>query len=972
MKESPNNGKDAEPAASVLAVRLLRQVREVAAELRPHLSQTPVTLDSLLDKDLGFDSLGRVELLVRIERAFGIALPENAFANAETPRDLLRAVLGAAKGLEEAGGGGGIPIQADIGYETVEDAGDAGVLPHGAATLTEVLDFHARVHPERSHIRLYSDEGEGQTLSYRALKEGAERIAAGLQQQGFEPGRSAVLMLPTGADYFLVFFGILYAGGVPVPIYPPGRPSQIEEHLTRHAAIIDNAQGTIMITVPEAQRFAGLMAGQAETLKGVVTVEELMERAGSLSRPALRDRDIAFLQYTSGSTGAPKGVMLTHANLMANIRAMGEALEVTPGDTFVSWLPLFHDMGLIGAWLGNLYYASPLVIMSPLDFLARPKRWLWAIHRARGTISAAPNFAYELCLNRITDKDIEGLDLSSWRLALNGAEAINPDTLQRFADRFRDFGFDRQALTPVYGLAECSVGLAFPPVGRGLVIDRVKREKFMNTGRAEVADDAEDADGGAFRFVNCGRPLPQHQIRIVDDAGREAPERQEGRLQFLGPSATGGYFRNPRETEALFDGEWLNSGDLAYIAGGDVYITGRTKDLIIRGGRNIYPAELEDAVGDLDGVRKGNVAVFGSTDSATGTERLVVLAETRKRKSEDQKRLRSAINALGVDLIGAPPDDVVLAPPRTVLKTSSGKIRRAACRELYEKGLIGKPPAAIWWQVARMTLASAGPRARKAWRGVGVLLFGAYAWGLIGLMAPVLWLGAVAVPSVGGRWAGLGGGIRLLAWLLAARLSVRGLENLPPKSRAAVFVSNHASYLDAFILIAALPRAVRFVAKAELRNSWMTRIPLQRLEAEFVERFDRERGIDDAGWVTQGLRDGHSPLFFAEGTLSRMPGLLPFLMGAFITAAEADAPIVPVIIRGTRSMLRDGSWLPRPGTITVVIGKTIEPDPADGEEGNWARAVSLRDRVRQEILKHSGEPDLEREDSPVTALKEQL
>ena len=240
------------------------------------------------------------------------------------------------------------------------------------------------------------------------------------------------------------------------------------------------------------------------------------------------------------------------------------------------------------------------------------------------------------------------------------------------------------------------------------------------------------------------------------------------------------------------------------------------------------------------------------------------------------------------------------------------------------------------------------------------------------MMAPVLWLGTVAVPSVGGRWAGLGGGIRLLAWLLAARLSVRRLENLPPKSRAAVFVSNHASYLDAFILIAALPRAVRFVAKAELRNSWMTRIPLQRLEAEFVERFDRERGIDDAGRVTQGLRDGHSPLFFAEGTLSRMPGLLPFLMGAFITAAEADAPIVPVIIRGTRSMLRDGSWLPRPGTITVVIGKTIEPDPADGEEGNWARAVSLRDRVRQEILKHSGEPDLEREVSPVTALKEQL
>lgn len=966
MTGSPNHGKDAEPAASIPAARLLRQVREVAAELRPHLSQTPVTLDSLLDKDLGFDSLGRVELLVRIERAFGVSLPEHAFANAETPRDLLRAVLGAAKGVKEAGGAEGIPIQADMGHEAVDGAGD---LPFGAATLTEVLDWQARVHPDRPHIRLYSDEGEGETLSYRALKEGAERVAAGLQQQGFEPGRSAVVMLPTGADYFFSFFGILYAGGVPVPIYPPGRPSQIEEHLTRHAAIIDNAQGAIMITVPEAQRFAGLMAGQAETLKGVVTVEELMERAGSLSRPVPRDRDIAFLQYTSGSTGAPKGVIVTHAHLMANIRAMGEALEATLRDTFVSWLPLYHDMGLIGAWLSNLYYASPLVIMPPLDFLARPKRWLWAIHRARGTISAAPNFAYELCLNRIADKDIEGLDLSSWRLALNGAEAINPDTLQRFTDRFREYGFDSQALTPVYGLAECTVGLAFPPVGRGPVIDRVHRDTFMNTGQAEVAD---DADGGALRFVNCGRPLPFHQIRIVDDAGREAPERQEGRLQFLGPSATGGYFRNPRETEALFDGDWLNSGDLAYIAGGDVYITGRTKDIIIRGGRNIYPAEFEDAVGDLEGVRKGNVAVFGSADPATGTERLVVLAETRKRKPEDQERLRSAINGLGVDLIGGPPDDVVLAPLRTVLKTSSGKIRRAACRELYEKGLIGKPPAAIWWQVARMTLASAGPRARRVLRGVGVLLFGAYAWGVLGLLAPVLWLGAVVVHPVGWRWAGLGGGIRLLAWLLGARLTVRGLENLPPKDRAAVFVSNHASYLDAFVLSATLPRPLRFIAKAELRNSWMTRIPLERLEAEFVERFDRERGIDDTGRVTQGLQDGHSPLFFAEGTLTRMPGLLPFHMGAFVTAAEADAPIVPVIIRGTRSMLRDGSWLPRPGTITVVIGKTIEPDPAAGEEGNWARAVSLRDRVRREILKHSGEPDLEREDSPVTAFKEQL
>jgi len=952
-ENSTDTGKAAETAARILAT-----VGEVAAELHPQRTDSAITLDSSLDRDLGFDSLGRVEVLLRIERAFGVSLPEHVFARAETPRDLLRAVF-TARGAEDA------VIRRDRAEIVIEAPGQ---IPFGAETLVEVLEWHARVHPDRPHIQLYGDDVLGEVITFRGLKEGAEKVAAGLQAGDLQSGQSVIIMLPTGSNYFFSFFGVLMAGGVPVPIYPPGRPSQIEEHLRRHASIVTNCLGAVLITVPEAKRFGGLLRSQVETLGSVVTVDELTERAGLFVAPKIGAGEVAFLQFTSGSTGSPKGVVLTHANLLANIRAMGKALEIKSRDVFVSWLPLYHDMGLIGAWLGNLYYANLLVIMSPLAFLSKPERWLWAIHRARGTVSAAPNFAFELCLRRIDDNALEGLDLSSWRLALNGAEAISPETMQRFTERFGPYGFGANTMMPVYGLAECSVGLAFPPIGRGPVVDRVQRDVFMKTGRAMEA--VED-DTRALAMVNCGRPLTGHQIRIVDDAGREVPERREGRLQYRGPSTTSGYFRNSQATAELFDGEWLNSGDLAYIAGGDVHISGRTKDIIIRAGRNIYPAEFEDAVGGLEGLQKGYVAVFGSNDPATGTERLVVVAETRNRKPEDQEALRQAINGLAVDLIGGPPDDVVLAPLRTVLKTSSGKVRRAANRDIYERGLIGKPPSALWWQITRLGLAAAGTQFRRGLSRARGVLFAASATGLFAIVAPVFWVLTVALPYLTWRWAVTGLGFRMLSRLLGIRVSVHGLANLPPAGSPAVFVSNHSSYLDGLVLTSALPRPISFVAKAELQDNWVTRLPLRRLEAEFVERFDLGQGIDDARQVTRNLRDGYSPLFFAEGTLTRMPGLLPFQMGAFMTAAEAGAPMVPITIRGTRSMLRDGTWFLRPGAITVIIGKTIEPAPLAGKEELWTEAVKLRDQVRREILNQCGEPDLEKEPSFIPVLKQQ-
>ncbi len=920
---------------------LLEVLRDLALELRPQRAGSlQVELDSALDKDLGFDSLGRMELLVRLEKAFDVTLSERRLATAETPRDLLVAVL-------SAGSARAVTDRIQVAPPT---GGVSAEVPRDAKTLQDVLAWHVQAHGERIHIYLYEEQGEPGEISYQGLMDGARAIASGLIADGFEPGQSAALMLPTSRDYFFSFFGVLLAGGVPVPIYPPARLSQIEDHLVRHAGIMANALASVLITVPEALNVSRLLKSMVMGLRSVVTADGLRETGAGYSPHRAESGDTAFLQYTSGSTGSPKGVVLTHANLLVNIQTMGEKVHASSRDVFVSWLPLYHDMGLIGAWLGSLYFASPLVIMSPLTFLARPHRWLWAIHRHRGTLSAAPNFAYELCLNKIADEDIQDLDLSSWRLAFNGAEPVSPQTVRRFSERFRRYGFRPEAMAPVFGLAENAVGLCFPPLGRGPLIDRVQRDPLSGSGQALPA---ADDNGIALEFVACGQPVRGHQVRVVDSAGHELPDRREGRLQFRGPSATGGYFRNPEASRRLFDGDWLDTGDLAYIADGDVYLTGRAKDIVIRAGRNIYPFEVEEAVGEIPGVRKGCVAVFGSEDPDSGTERIIVLAETRETDERAKAALAERVNAVATDLLGAPPDEVLMAPPHTVLKTSSGKIRRAGSRERYEQGDIGKPQRAVWWQIARLGAAGLVPQLRRFRQRIRDLAYAVYLWTLFLCLAPPVWLLVALLPRLSWRWAVMRGGTHLLARAAGVPIRVSGLEHLP-REGAYLLVANHASYLDGILLVAILPMEFQFVAKAELRNSFISSVFLRRVRTQFVERFDKQRGVADARRLGERAGRGEPLVFFPEGTFARMPGLLPFHMGAFVVAAEAGATVVPVGIRGTRSLLRAGSWFPHRGALNVRVGKPIKP-----EGGDWSAAVELRDRARQQILNLTGEPDLQ-------------
>ena len=501
------------------------------------------------------------------------------------------------------------------------------------------MRLRGRGEPGRSHIQIYEEDDQLRTITFGELYERASVVAADLRRRGLEPGQTVAIMLPTCAEFFWTFAGILLAGGIPVPIYPPFRADRIAEYAARQSNILRNAEAQFLVTLRQAENLAKLLQPRVPSLREVLNAQKLASAPADAQRPAgewrpvqhlshhARGEDIAFLQYTSGSTGDPKGVMLTHANLLANIRSIVSGLDIQPDDACVCWLPLYHDMGLIGAWFVPLFTGIPLVVMSPLAFLSRPERWLRAIHRHRGTISPAPNFAYELCVRKIADKDLEGLDLSSWRAATNGAEPVRAETLERFAKRFAPYGFRREALLPVYGLAEASLGDFCAAAGSGYKVDRIERAQFESEGRAVPV---ASADAPALEFVSAGKPVPAVEVRVVDAEGVNLGERQEGRLWFRGPSATSGYYRNPAATRELMrDGDWLDSGDLAYWGEGEIYITGRAKDVIIKAGRNLYPHEVEEIAGRVEGVRTGCVVAFGAPDERTGTERLVVAAELR-------------------------------------------------------------------------------------------------------------------------------------------------------------------------------------------------------------------------------------------------------------------------------------------------------------------------------------------------------
>lgn len=927
---------------------LLDLVRRVVVDVSDGRGLGRIGPDVSFERELGLGSLERVELAVRVGDAFGVRLSEEAFATIDTPRQLLEH-LGARRATA---GHAARPVASAEERRALLPTEPSAPPPADAKTLVEIVEYHLRVQPDRVHIVLEEDDGTAVPITYRDLYRAASAVARGLRAQGLGPGRQVAIMLPTGLGYFASFLGICLAGGVPVPLYPPMRLDRIAEYMGRCAKILDNAQAQFLITFDRAARVADIARDRVRSIERVLSVDDMLAAAGDdpglLTHVAITADHTALIQYTSGSTGDPKGVELTHANVVSNIRASALGCGLRDGDVVVSWLPLYHDMGLIGGWLMPLYYGVPTVLMSPLVFLSRPARWLTALTEYRATCSVAPNFAFDLCCKRVDDATVATLDLHRVRAILNGSEPILPTTLDRFVDRFAPVGLEREVLFCAYGLAENMVAVAFPPHGRAPRVDRIDRVIFESEARAMPAAPGADA----LEFVGVGKAIEGHEIQLVDERGAVVEERRQGTIHFRGPSAFKGYYRRPDVTAEVksVDG-WVDTGDLGYVAEGELFIVGRAKDLIIKGGRNYYPHEIEEAAASVTGIRQGCVAAFAVRDEAAGTEQIVVVCETKERDAMSRETLIARVTEAVTSRVGVPPDRVVLAGPGAVPKTSSGKIQRRESRRLYVAGELDRKHGSFARQAAGLVLAGLPARIGQLARRAGEAVYGVYAAGAIGATCLAsLTLGRVLprgrVPrrlTVYESRLALG-----LAGLLPRR---RGLENVPPGP--ALLIANHSGYLDFLICAATLPTHARFVIKGELRKTPLVGAVLDRVGHVFLDRHSTVRSLEDLQQVTDLLRAGERVIVFPEGTFRAEVGMRPFKLGAFRLAAQTGAPIVPVAINGSRRALRDGSWLPRFSRITVEM---LEPIHPDGDE--IADIVRLRDTTAEAIAARLEEPRL--------------
>jgi fatty-acyl-CoA synthase len=523
-------------------------------------------------------------------------------------------------------------------------------------------------------------DGTERLYTFHDIADECERRAGHLAARGLRKGDRLAMVIPDGDEFVLSFLGALFAGVVPVPIYPQLSFKHIEGYHDTAAHIARASGAAMLLTTPATRPYVEPVLARAREVRALVTVDEL---AGDVGRAdaVVEPGDLAFLQFTSGSTSRPKGVMVTHGNLAANAEAfMIHGLDRDPAvDKGVSWLPLFHDMGLIGFVVGPLFTNVPCVFLPTASFVRAPRLWLDKIHEHRGTITYAPNFAYALVAKRMKDRDVEGLDLSCLRVAGCGAEPIQARALRDFAERLAPAGFDARAFVPSYGMAEATLALTFMPLREGLKTD------------------AHGAGEALQELVDCGQSFPEHEIAIVDDAGSRLSDRQVGQIVARGPSITGGYFNEPELTAQTYkplpgdpDGEpWLHTGDLGYFVGERLFVCGRIKDIIIVRGRNYYPSDIEWAIGELPGVRRGNVVAFG-VGEADGEEQLVICCEGA---ADDAVSIRDGAAACVAAKFGLAVREVVVTPLSSLPRTSSGKPQRRKTRQMYLDGTLPRARA---------------------------------------------------------------------------------------------------------------------------------------------------------------------------------------------------------------------------------------------------------------------------------------
>ena len=566
-------------------------------------------------------------------------------------------------------------------------SGHSPAPPEQLRTLVDVARWRADNEPHQIAFTFLEDgEHEAESLTYSELDCWARSVAAELQTRG-AAGERVLLLLRPGLGFVASVFGCLYSGALAVPVNPPD-PLRLRRTLPRLRAIVEDAQAKFVVGSHEFLKCAGGGFQGASDLQ-TIAWETIPLDLASVWRPiGADDQQLALLQYTSGATGSPRGVTLTHANLMHSFAAMHQ--EDVRDAVGVTWLPPYHDMGLIGGTLLPVFSGRRIVVMSPLSFVERPVRWLRAISRYNVKTTGGPDFAYELCVRRVQPEECEGLDLNCWKIAVVGAEPVLAETLDRFAEMFRPFGFRREAFLPAYGLAEAVLNVTGGRWYESPVV-RTFSARAIERNRVEAAS-PEDPDGR--RLVGCGKPWRGHRIAIVAPAScEELGPGQVGEIWVQSPNAGTGYWNRPKETERAFharlahtgEGPFLRTGDLGFLDDGELFVTGRLKELIVLGGRSYYPHDIERVVSrSHPTLSNGNGAAFAC--DVNGRKRLVVLHEARRSKRHRVEEVLASVRRSLAEEYPFSPYAVVLVPGGVLPKTSSGKPRRRACRAMYLGG----------------------------------------------------------------------------------------------------------------------------------------------------------------------------------------------------------------------------------------------------------------------------------------------
>ena len=569
-----------------------------------------------------------------------------------------------------------------------------------ATTLQKALERAAEF-PDAG-LRLLDRREQPEWLSWSDVFEESRQVALGLRRVGVSRGDRVALVFPTEKGFFFGFFGALLAGAVPVPLYPPVRLGRLEEYHARTASLLQAVSARVVLVSSRVRGILGQTMEQADPELGCLVLEDLPSGDGRL--PEASPEDLALVQFSSGTTVDPKPVALTHHAVMAQVKALNrfwpDTTEVRHSGA--SWLPLYHDMGLIGCVFPALERPSVLTLIPPEVFVARPGVWLRAISRYRATVSPAPNFAYGLCVDKVPDEAMEGVDLSCWKVALNGSEPVAPAVLRRFAEHFARWGFSPRALTPVYGLSEASLAVTFSPIERRFLTQSFERRALSERGLA-----LPEPDG--IELVSVGQPLPGFRISVRDEAGQENRDGSVGRIWVQGPSLMKEYLDRPGSTAAVLRDGWLDTGDLGVRVEGELFITGRAKDVLIVRGQNHAPEELEFALAGLKSVRKGCVAAVSHRPESSEAEAVWLFVERSSSGSrQTPEAIEESCRQEVLKTSGIAVDRVVVLEPGTLPRTSSGKIRRAETlrRFLADELTPAGPVSALvltrsWWRSSR-------------------------------------------------------------------------------------------------------------------------------------------------------------------------------------------------------------------------------------------------------------------------------